>query len=222
MTGPKESVSARKVWSRMGELAENQSSSLRSNDTGRIDPSPPAARVNSLFARVDRVIGKIGDWAVLVSGLLILLIGFVTTYGVGKRYIFHDPDPYTYELNIIFLVACILLALPALQWHRRNLRVDAILCRLSPKWQGIIGDVFTSLLAIVFVSIVIWKSWGIFLYSLDVGEKSQSAWQEPLWPMRLLVPVAMGWLWLTLISQVAHAVMHLVRGTIREDTRIEL
>jgi TRAP-type mannitol/chloroaromatic compound transport system permease small subunit len=74
----------------------------------------------------------------------------------------------------------------------------------------------------VFVAIVIWKSWVLFRHSFSAHETSQSAWQEPLWPMKLLVPVTMSWLFLTLTSQLAHAVIHLVKGTIREDTRIQL
>lgn len=172
--------------------------------------------------KVDRIVEKVGDWGLLVSGVLILIMGFLTTYGVGKRYIFKNPDPYTYELSIIFLIACILLALPSIQWNRRNLRVDFILGHLPSRWQGLIGDLFTSLLALVFVSIVIWKSWGLFMYSIQVGETSQSAWQEPLWPMKLLVPVTMAWLWLTLISQLIHSVIHLLKKTVRADTRIQL
>lgn len=172
--------------------------------------------------RADRVVEKVGEWALLVSGILILIMGFLTTYGVGKRYIFRDPDPYTYEMSIIFLVACILLCLPAIQWNRRNLRVDFILNHLPQRWQTIIGDLFTTILGLIFVSIIIWKSWGIFLYSLRVGETSQSAWQEPLWPMKLLVPVCMAWLWITLFSQLIHAAIHVARGTVREDKRIQL
>lgn len=178
--------------------------------------------MKTFLLKADRMVEKVGDWALLISGILILVLGVLTTYGVGKRYIFHNPDPYTYEVSIIFLVACILLCLPAIQWNRRNLRVDFILIHMSKKWQNIVGDIFTSVLALVFVAIVIWKSWGIFLYSIQVGETSQSAWQEPLWPMKLLIPVCMAWLFLTLVSQLAHAVIHLVRGTTREDTRIQL
>jgi len=191
----------------------------------RWDPAGRSAEesnVKRFFLKADRVVEKVGDWAMIVSGILILIIGLITTYGVGKRYIFHNPDPYTYELGVIFLVACILLAIPGVQWQRRNLRVDWIVSHFSPKWQGIIGDVFTTVLAMVFVSIVIWKSWGLFVYSFQVRETSQSAWQEPLWPIKLLVPITMSWLFLTLLSQLAHAVIHVVRGTTREDTRIQL
>jgi TRAP-type mannitol/chloroaromatic compound transport system permease small subunit len=177
--------------------------------------------VKRFLIKADKVVEKVGDWAMVVSGILVLLIGLLTTYGVGKRYIFHNPDPYSYEMSIIFLVACILLSLPGIQWQRRNLRVDWILTHFSPRWQGIVGDVFATLLGMVFVGIVIWKSWGIFRYSISVGQSSQSAWQEPLWPMQLLVPICMAWLWITLLSQLIHAIVHAVKGTIREDTRVQ-
>ena len=178
--------------------------------------------MTKFLLKVDRIVERVGDWGLIISGVLIMIMGFLTTYGVGKRYIFRNPDPYTYEISVIFLIACILLSLPAIQWNRRNLRVDFIISHLPQKAQQIIGDIFTTVLALIFVSIIIWKSWGIFHYSFQVGETSQSAWQEPLWPMKLLVPLTMSWLWLTLISQLIHAVIHVVKGTVREDTRIQL
>lgn len=178
--------------------------------------------MKKFLVKIDRTIDIVSEWGIVVSGILILIMGFLITYAAGARYIFDKPDPYSYELSIIFLVACILLSIPRIQRDRRNLRVDFIIGHLSPKWQNIIGDIFSSVLAMVFVSIVIWKSWGLFLSALQTGETSQSAWQEPLWPMKFLVPLTMSWLFLTLISQVIHSVIHLVRGTIREDTRIQL
>jgi TRAP-type mannitol/chloroaromatic compound transport system permease small subunit len=178
--------------------------------------------VKRFLIRIDGIVGKTSDWGMVISGILIMVMGILTTYGVTRRYVFNDPEPYSYELSIIFLVACILLAIPGIQKDRRNLRVDFISNYLSPKWQGILTDIFTSVLALIFISIVIWKSWSIFMASIRAGETSQSAWQEPLWPMKLLVPVTMFWLVLTLISQFVHGVVHLVKGTTREDTRIQL
>lgn len=117
--------------------------------------------MNRFLLKADRVIERVADWALLISGILILIMGFLTTYGVGKRYLFRSPDPYTYELSVIFLVACILLCLPAIQWNRRNLRVDFIISRLPPRWQNIVGDVFMSLLALVFVALLSGRA-GVF------------------------------------------------------------
>jgi len=177
--------------------------------------------VKRFLLAADKVIAKGGRWGLLVAGFLIIIMGFLGTYGVGARYLFGDPEPYSYEMAVIFLVACILFALPAIQHDRRNLRVDFISNLLPPRGQNILETVCWTL-ALVFVSIVIWKSWGIFLSSYRAGETSQSSWEEPLWPMKLLVPLAMSWLWLTLLSQLVHSVIHLMRGTTREDTRVQV
>jgi TRAP-type mannitol/chloroaromatic compound transport system permease small subunit len=174
-----------------------------------------------LLLTADKIVAQGGRWGLLVGGVLILIMGFLGTYGVGARYIFGSPEPYSYEMAVIFLVACILFALPAIQRDRRNLRVDFISNLLPPRGQAIL-EVVCWTLALVFVSIVIWKGWEIFLSSFRTGETSQSSWEEPLWPMKLMVPIAMSWLWLTLFSQLVHAVIHLVRGTTREDTRVQL
>ncbi len=174
------------------------------------------------FSKADNVILKVTDWLVLVAGILIVLEGLLTTYGVFMRYAMHAPEPYSYEIAVIFLVACILLAIPAVQKHRRNLRVDFIVGRFSPRGQNIFENIVVPVLALVFVSIIVWKSWGLFVSSYRTGETSQSAWQERLWPMKLLVPLTMGWLDLVLISHLVHGIQHLSRGTTREDTRIQL
>jgi TRAP-type mannitol/chloroaromatic compound transport system permease small subunit len=83
-------------------------------------------------------------------------------------------------------------------------------------------DIVTPVLALVFVSIIVWKSWGIFLSALHSGESSQSVWEEPLWPTKLLVPISMFWLCLTLVAQLVHGVVNLVTGKTRIDTRIDL
>jgi TRAP-type mannitol/chloroaromatic compound transport system permease small subunit len=178
--------------------------------------------VKKFFTKIDNIIHKVTDWLVLVAGILIVIEGFLTTYGVFRRYALDSPEPYSYEICVIFLVACILLAIPAVQKHRRNLRVDFIVGRFSPRGQDIFENIVVPVLASVFVCVVIWKSWGIFLSAYHSGETSQSAWQEPLWPMKLLVPLTMAWLELVLISHLVHGIQDLKKGTRREDTRIQL
>jgi TRAP-type mannitol/chloroaromatic compound transport system permease small subunit len=178
--------------------------------------------VKRFFAIADKVIGVVTDYALLVSGLLIAVMSVLTTFGVVMRYAFDSPEPYSYEINVMFLVACILLAIPAVQKEGRNLRVDWIVGRFSKRGQHIFENVVVPIIALVFVSVTIWKSWAIFLSSIQSGETSQSAVQEPLWPMKLLVTVTMAWLALVLISQLVRGIQHLARGTTKEDTRIQL
>lgn len=178
--------------------------------------------MKNFFVKIDRIIEKVSQWGLLASGIIILIMGFLTTYGVGRRYLLNNPEPFSYEIDVIFLVACVLLALAGLQRNKRHLRVDFIANYMSPKWQGILMDIITPVLALFFITIVVWKSWGIFQSSLQSWETSQSAWEEPLWPSKLMVPITMFWLWLTLIAQLVRGIVNLVKGTTSEDTRIDL
>jgi TRAP-type C4-dicarboxylate transport system permease small subunit len=178
--------------------------------------------VKRFFATVDKVINVVTDYAVLISGLLIAIMSVLTTFGVVMRYAFDSPEPYSYEVSVIFLVACILLAIPAVQKEGRNLRVDWIVGRLSKRGQHIFENIIVPVIALVFVGVTVWRSWMTFVSSFTTHETSQSAVQEPLWPMKLLVTLTMAWLCLVLISQLVRGIQDLVRGTTKEDKRIQL
>jgi TRAP-type C4-dicarboxylate transport system permease small subunit len=179
-----------------------------------------------MFKRIiliaDRIIEKISNWGLISSGILILIMAFLTTYGVGRRYLFNDPEPYSYELSTIFLTVCVVLAVSGLQRYKRHLRVDFIANYMSPKVQGILMDIVTPLLALVFVSIITWQSWEITMYSLSVGETSQSAWEEPLWPTKLTIPICMFWLCLVLLAQLIKGIKNLIRGVKLEQKEEEI
>ncbi len=174
------------------------------------------------FSIADKVISVVTDYAVLISGLLIAVMSVLTTFGVVMRYAFDSPEPYSYEINVIFLVACILLAIPAVQKEGRNLRVDWIVGRLSKRGQHIFENIVVPVIAMVFVGVTVWRSWLTFVSSFTTHETSQSAVQEPLWPMKLLVTLTMAWLFLVLISQLVRGIQHLAKGTTKEDQRIQL
>lgn len=175
-----------------------------------------------IVLKLDRIIEVVSSWGLMASSIVILLMAFLATYGVGRRYILDDPEPYSYEISTIFLVACVLLAISALQRNRRHLRVDFLANFMSLKVQGILMDIVTPVLALVFVSIITWQSWEIFSYSFSIGETSQSAWEEPLWPTKLLVPVCMFWLCLVLIAQLVRGIVALKTGEIRKEDKIDL
>lgn len=175
-----------------------------------------------ILAIVFKVIDVVTDRLVLLSGLFICVMSVLATFGVVMRYVFKAPEPYSYEIGVILLFACIMLAIPAVQKERRQLRVDIIVSRLSPKGQNIFENIIVPIVALIFVSVVIWKGWGIFLSALSSGETSQSVVQEKLWPMKLLVPIAMGLLALVLLCQLGEGIRHLVKGTTREDKRRQL
>jgi TRAP-type mannitol/chloroaromatic compound transport system permease small subunit len=168
-----------------------------------------------LFKKViqilDRVIEHAGSIALLFSGILIFLMAWLSTYGVARRYALNSPEPYSYELSTIFLVACVIFAVAGVQQLGRHLRVDFISIHFSENVQDILLNIVVPILALFYVVLLTWQSWDAAWYSLQIGEISQSAWREPWWPTKMTVAVGGGLLCLALIAQLCHGVTSLVR-----------
>jgi TRAP-type C4-dicarboxylate transport system permease small subunit len=159
---------------------------------------------------IERIIERIGDWGLVISGVLILAMSLLSTYGVGRRYLLHSPEPYSYEFSTILLVACVVFAVAGLQRHRRHLRVDFVASYLSTSVQSILINIVTPGLALFYVAIITWQSWNNALYSMSIGETSQSSWQEPLFPVKLFVPIGMALLCLVLVAQLSRGMASLI------------
>ena len=167
--------------------------------------------VKKIIQILDRTIERAGYYALLFSGILILLMSWLSTYGVARRYVLNSPEPYSYELSTIFLVACVVLAVAALQRRGRHLRVDFIASRFSGGVQDILINIVTPILALFYVVALAWQSWDCAWYSLKMGEISQSAWREPWWPTKMVVPIGTGLLCLVLIAQLCRGVTSLIQ-----------
>ncbi len=163
--------------------------------------------VKNVFAKLDRIIEQVGNWGLISAGVLILIMSFLSTYAVARRYIFHNPESYSYELSTIFLTACVVLAVSGLQRYKRHLRVDFVANYLHPTVQTVLLDIVGPLLALTYVGIITWQSWDNAMYSFGIGERSQSIWQEPLYPSKFVIPICMFWLCVVLLAQLIKGVI---------------
>ena len=158
------------------------------------------------FRMLDKALKKVVDFCVLLSGIMIILMTFVTVYGVVMRYFFRRPEPISYELATIFMLWGFLFAISFVEWRGEHIRAD-IFTPLMPKWlvtalNRIVGPV----LALIYCSILTWKGWTAAIYSLSIGERSMSVWQEPLGPIKLMIPIGYGLLSLVIIHVICHGI----------------
>jgi TRAP-type C4-dicarboxylate transport system permease small subunit len=164
-----------------------------------------------LAQSLNRIIERAGYIALLFSGVLILLMSWLSTYGVGRRYLLNSPEPYSYELSTSFLVACVMLAIAGVQMLGRHLRVDFLASRFPQSAQDTLLDIVIPILALFYVALITWQSWDAAWYSLVIHETSQSAWREPWWPTKMAVPVGSGLLCIMLIAQLVRGVNSLIQ-----------
>jgi TRAP-type C4-dicarboxylate transport system permease small subunit len=170
-----------------------------------------------LFIKVvqalDRVIERISYVGVYISGILALLMACLATYGVLRRYAFNDPEKYSYEISIMFLVTGVVFALPYIQRVGRNLRVDFVVNRLPEGVQAILLNIVFPLIALFYIVPLTWKSWENSWYAFQVGERSYSAWAPLLGPIKVMVPIGAGLLCLVLLAQLCRGVSSSIKRT---------
>ena len=178
--------------------------------------------MRKVFSALDTVINWVTDQFLLISGCLVAIMAFLSTYGVVRRYVFHSPEPYSYQIAMWCLLSCIVLSFPAMQKYRRNLRVDFIVSKFSTRGQYIFEYIVVPIVALAYVTIVVWKSGVFFWSSYQHHEVSQSVLREQLWPIKLLVSICYGWLGLVLVSQLVHGIINAITGVQPESYLIDL
>jgi TRAP-type mannitol/chloroaromatic compound transport system permease small subunit len=155
----------------------------------------------SVIRKLDYGIGRISHILMLVSGALILLMAWIETYAVVKRYIFHSPDPAAYELSTMFLLFCGVLAVAGVERLDRHVRNDMIASRFPERMKVILLQTIFPLMALVFCVVLTWKSMGNALYALDIGQVSKTSWALPLAPIKFVIPLGYILLCLVLLGK---------------------
>jgi TRAP-type C4-dicarboxylate transport system permease small subunit len=154
---------------------------------------------------MDSVVKKI-EWvsngAVIISGAMIALMSLITAYAVIRRYVFHAPEPYSYEVINMLLLFSFVFAVAAVDQQQRHIRADFLSARWSPRTQNILLNIVGGITGLIVSIILTWKSFSSALTALEFHSKSQSQWAVPLFPIKLLIPVGFILLSLILLTRI--------------------
>ena len=173
--------------------------------------------MNSKGGWIVGVVGYLSRGLLTVSGVMILFMTFTATYGVARRYLLHNPEPYSYEIGMMMLLWCFVLSVAELQKQERHLRGDFILSRLPRSLQFFVNRILAPSLAVLCSAMLAWKGWDAAVFSLRIGERSISSWSEPLFPVKIMIPVGYGFLFLVAITQFFQGVFSLVKKSQKQE-----
>ncbi len=171
-----------------------------------------------VIQKLDHWIGHASHLLMLLSGGLVLLMAWIETYGVIKRYAFHSPDPAAYELSTMFLLFCGVLAVAGVERLDRHVRNDMISSRFPERMKVILLKTIFPFMALIFCVVLTWKSVGNALYSLEIGQVSQSPWALPLAPIKFVIPVGYTLLCLVLLGKLCQGIVLLKGGKNQSET----
>jgi TRAP-type C4-dicarboxylate transport system permease small subunit len=163
-----------------------------------------------IIGRVDRISERLCFFFLALGGSLTVLMSLLTTYGVIRRYAFNNPEPYSYELVTMFFLFSFVFAVSYVDRGERHIRVDFISNLLPGRWRNILLNIFSPLLGLAYAFFLAREGWVAAVRSVTIGEVSLSVWAEPLWPIKLMIPLGYALLCLALLTRISRGITTLI------------
>jgi len=172
---------------------------------------------DSLLSKVDQQLNTLGQFMALISGLAIFSLMVLAVMSVGGRNVFNHPLPgYVDWIE----QAMPLIAFMGISYTQRNgghIRMDMVVGKLKGR-ALYAAELITTIAVLLLMVFIVWGSWEHFQRSFDFNAPMWSRDSSmdiaiPLWPAKLLAPVAFSVLCLQLLVQVWGFAQALITGT---------
>lgn len=135
-----------------------------------------------------RDVTRLNDWLGRIVALLLLVMFALLIVEVFFRYALASPTVWTNEFTQMLFGAYAVLSGGYIMAHDGHVNVDILYSRLSPRGRATL-DIFTSVLFFIFVGTLVYFGSSLAYESMSFWERSQSAWNPPIWPVKLMIPV---------------------------------
>ncbi len=134
------------------------------------------------------LVDKVNDWVGKILSFGILAIFALVLMEVIRRYFFNSPSVWANELTqMLFGVYAVLSGGPILRWGG-HVNVDILYSHFSKRGKAVI-DIVTFFAFFAFCSMLLIYGGSMALESLTSLEHTQSAWNPPCWPIKLMIPL---------------------------------
>lgn len=134
-------------------------------------------------------IDSLNYWvARIVSWAVIVLIA-TTVYEVFMRYFLGAPTSWVFEFNYLLHGPYFLLIGAYAFAINGHVNVDVFYGRLKPRTRAVV-DLFTMPLFFFFIGMMFVYGGKFFLNALAFREHLSSAWAPPVYPVKMVIPIA--------------------------------
>lgn len=161
---------------------------------------------NSLLSRVDRSLLTVEKFLALLSGLAVFGLMVLAVVSVGGRNAFNAPLPGYVDWIEQAMPLIAFMGIAYVQRDGGHIRMDIVVSKLKGRalW---FFELLSVILILLLMTALVWGSWEHFLRAFDFNAPLWSRDSSidigiPIWPAKLLAPVAFGVLCLRLLLQV--------------------
>ena len=144
----------------------------------------------AFLARLVHAVDLVNEWTGRIFAFLTLALMGIVIYDTVMRYVFNAPTIWGMELNKIMLLTTVCLGGGYCLLHGGHVKVDIVYQTLSVRVRACL-DLVSHLFLLVYCFVAVKFGGSVFWEAFEFGEvSSDSAWEYPLWPVLMLIPLA--------------------------------
>lgn len=158
------------------------------------------------LSRLDQGLHKVERVLALISGIAVFSLMLLAVVSVGGRNLFNAPLPGYVDWIEQAMPLIAFMGVAYTQRDGGHIRMDILVGRLKGRvlWGA---EFLTALVTLILMALLVWGSWTHFQRSFDFGAPMWSRDSSidigiPLWPAKLLAPVAFSVLCLRMVLQI--------------------
>jgi TRAP-type mannitol/chloroaromatic compound transport system permease small subunit len=176
-------------------------------EAGKEDWRNKVAMLGKLVTGIDALNDWLGRWV----SFCVIPISALVLFEVVCRYLFNSPTVWANEMTQMLFGAYVILSGGYIMRWGGHVNVDILYSRLSDKTRAVM-DIATSFLFFLFVGMMAVYGGSLAWESLSMLERSESAWNPPIYPVKLTIPLGCILLLLQGLTTLIRNIMILVNG----------
>ncbi len=160
---------------------------------------------SSLLSRLDRILRPLERFCALLSGLAIFSLMFLAVWSVTGRKFFASPMAGYVDYIEAMMPIIAIMGVSYVQRDGTHVRMDMLVSALRGRLLWLF-ELISVLLILVLITALMWGAWEHFDRSFDCARPLCSRDSSidvgiPIWPSKLVVPIAFAVLVLRLVLQ---------------------
>ena len=161
---------------------------------------------------IDNMIDKIMDriaWGMSIIGAFVLLLMLVVTIAdVVADKLLKLPFPGSTELVMSIMPISVCAFLLSIQIKKRHIVIDLVVNRLSPKARVFL-QLLTQPCGLFLFGLLTWLTIPMAIHSIKIGEHTGGNVGVPMYPAKVMIPIATGLVTIQLIIEFVRTLGHL-------------
>ncbi len=124
-----------------------------------------------------------------VCSYIILLITITVSIEVIGRYVFNHPTSWVWPINRQLFGIFILMAMAYTQSENGHIRIEVFYNHFPPRLKTV-ATWFAFIVALSFVGVLVWQTSKMAISAVAVSEKVSGVFKLPVYPFKVLIPIA--------------------------------